>query len=52
MKCDLSGVAVESAGKVRGGRRWRDYAYKLPPTGCGGSVAELIVEDYEPSTIS
>ena len=52
MKCDLSGVAVESAGKVRGGRRWRDYANKLPLTGCGGSVVELIVEDYESSTIS
>ena len=52
MKCDPGGVSVESAGKVRGGRRWRDYANKLPLTGCGGSVVELIVEDYESSTIS
>lgn len=38
--------------KVRGGRRWRDYAYELPLTACGGSVVELIVEDYESSTIN
>ena len=35
MKCGLSGVEVESAGKVRGGRRWRDYANKLPLTETG-----------------
>ena len=34
--------------KVRGGRRRRDYAHKLPPTSFGGSVVKLIVEDYEP----
>ena len=45
MKCDRSGVAVESAGKLHAGRRRGHYANKLPPTAVGGSVVELIVED-------
>ena len=52
MKCDPGGVSVESTGQVRGGRQWRVYAYELPLTACGGSVVELIVEDYESSAIS
>ena len=42
---------MESTGKVRGGRRWRNYANKLPPTSFGGSVVELVAEDYESSAI-
>ena len=43
---------MESTKKLHGGRRRAHYANKLPPTSGGGSVVELIVEDYESSTIS
>ena len=43
-------MAVEWSAPV--GRRHAHLADRLPPTFCGGSAVELVVENYEFSTIS
>ena len=49
--CNPGGVAVAVEWSAPVGRRHAHLAYILPPTFCGSAV-ELVVENYELSTIS
>ena len=50
--CNPGGVAVAVEWSAPVGRRHAHLADRLPLTFCGGSVVELVVENYEFSTIS